>query len=200
MVLTPQAIANVSPLDGLGERIRTLRSERGLTLQELSTISQVSVAMLSHIERGRSAPSIKVLDRVRLALGVPFSAFFEETAETTPGDERQVISRKSERPFLAFTATGLKKELASPIRGTRLEMMILHIDRDGHSGDEPWRRDGEKCGMVMEGRFELTIGSSKYTVEQGDAFQFDSSAPHSFRNLHDGPTKVMWIVYSKDLG
>lgn len=194
------ATSELSPLDGLGDRIRLLRSQRNMTLQELSKRSLVSVAMLSHIERGRSAPSIKVLDRIRLALDVPFSIFFEDSAAPASEDERNVISRKADRPFLTFAATGLRKELASPVRGTQLEMMILHLDQDGHSGDEPWRRDGEKCGMVMSGRFELTIGAQRFTVEEGDAFQFDSSMPHSFRNLAPEPTKVLWIVFSRALG
>ena len=189
-----------SSLSGLGERIRTLRAQRQMTLQDLSNISQVSVAMLSHIERGRSTPSIKVLDRIRLALKVPFSVFFGEATAPTPEEDRHVVARQGERPVLTFETTGLAKELLSPRRGTRMEMMLLHLDANGHSGDEPWRRVGEKCGMVLEGSLEITIGTTRYVARQGDAFQFDSSIPHSFRNLHDGKTRVMWIIYSTEMG
>lgn len=187
-------------LSGLGERIRALRAQRQMTLQELSNMSQVSVAMLSHIERGRSTPSIKVLDRIRLALKVPFSVFFGEASAPSPDQDRQVVAREGERPLLSFASTGLVKELLSPRRGTRMEMMLLHLDANGHSGDEPWRRVGEKCGMVLEGSLEITIGTTRYIARQGDAFQFDSSIPHSFRNLHDGKTRVMWIIYSTEMG
>lgn len=187
-------------LSGLGDRIRMLRMQRQMTLQELSHISQVSVAMLSHIERARSTPSIKVLDRIRLALRVPFSVFFGEALARSPEDERQVISRKDQRPLLPFQATGLTKELLSPVRGTRMEMMLLHLNEGGYSGEEPWRRVGEKCGLVLEGRFELTIGDARYILEPGDAFQFDSSIPHGFRNIADGDTRIMWIIFSNQLG
>lgn len=186
-------------LDSLGERIRQLRNRREMTLQELSSISQVSVAMLSHIERGRSTPSIKVLDRVRLALGVPFSVFFGETDAATPEDEKNIILRSVDRPLLNFAATGLTKELLSPVRGTQMEMMLLRLEPNGHSGEEPWRRVGEKCGIVLEGQFEITIGTKRYSLGSGDAFQFDSSIPHSFRNTHDGETRIMWIIFSKEL-
>ncbi|MAU48581.1 MAG: transcriptional regulator [Yangia sp.] len=192
--------AEGSVLDGLGERIRAMRSQRNMTLQDLSKASRVSVAMLSHIERSRSTPSIKVLDRIRAALNVSFSAFFEETEEMSPASNAAVVTRNNERPLLKFEATGLVKELLSPARGTHMEMMMLNLQPGGYSGEEPWRRVGEKCGIVLEGSFELTIGTQIYNLSEKDAFQFDSSIPHSFRNTFDGMSKIMWIILSEELG
>lgn len=189
-----------SVLHGLGERIRALRTQRNMTLQELSAQCQVSVAMLSHIERNRSTPSIRVLDRIRLGLGVPFGAFFEEKQNVNIETEAHIVMRHDQRPLLRFDATGLVKELLSPRRGTQLEMMLLCLQPRGHSGDEPWRRVGEKCGLVLTGSFELTIGASVYNLAEGDAFQFDSSAPHSFRNTYDGESRIMWIIFSREFG
>lgn len=189
-----------SVLDGLGERIRAMRSQRNMTLQDLSKASQVSVAMLSHIERSRSTPSIKVLDRIRAALNVSFSSFFEEADETSPTSNAAMVTRNNERPLLKFEATGLVKELLSPARGTHMEMMMLNLQPGGYSGEEPWKRVGEKCGIVLEGSFELTIGTQIYNLSEYDAFQFDSSIPHSFRNTFDGMSKIMWIILSEELG
>ena len=185
---------------GLGERIRALRLRQQLTLQDLSGRSQVSVAMLSHIERGRATPSIRVLDRIRLALEVPFGAFFEEDQPVTQEDEARIVTRAEERPLLRFEESGLVKELLSPGRGSQLEMMVLRLDRGGHSGEEPWRRVGEKCGLVLEGSFELTLGGTGYALRRGDAFQFDSSVPHSFRNTADGESQILWIILSRESG
>jgi len=190
--------SNEVAIELLGERVRRLRTDRALTLQELANRSDVSVAMLSHIERGRSTPSIKVLNRVGQALDVPFSSFFGE-AEQTSESESKTISRSTGRPLLRFDAMNLSKELLSPVRGTQIEMMLLHIGEDGHSGEEPWRRKGEKCGMVIEGTFELSVGASTYQLVKGDAFHFDSSYPHSFRNLHGSETTIMWVIFSKEL-
>lgn len=189
-----------SILDGLGERIRALRTQRNMTLQELSDQCQVSVAMLSHIELNRSTPSIKVLDRIRHGLGVPFGSLFEENSHHNKEAEAEVVMRRNERPLLRFDSTGLVKELLSPIRGTQLEMMLLRLQTNGYSGDEPWRRVGEKCGMVLNGSFELIIGSSPYNLNEGDAFQFDSSVPHMFKNTFDGETVIMWIIVSREFG
>ena len=185
-------------LRSIGDRIRALRTGNGLTLSALSKQSQVSVAMLSHIERGRTSPSIKVLDRLRIALGVPLADFFSD-AEPRAG-EQNVVTRQHKRPVLNFDELGLTKELLSPERNSELEFFLLKLAPGGNSGPDPFHRIGEKCGMVLSGRFELMIGDHYHELEPGDAFQFDSSQPHAFRNLADAETQVMWMIRSREFG
>jgi quercetin dioxygenase-like cupin family protein/DNA-binding Xre family transcriptional regulator len=184
-------------LRGLGERIKNLRGDRGLTLTALSAKSGISVAMLSHIERGKTSPSLKLLDRLRVALGVPLASFFDIAAERSV--EEGVITRADKRSMLRFD-TGLTKEMLSPLGHSDLEVLQLSVQVGGSSGPDPWRRVGEKAGVVLEGRFELQIGEQIFTLEKGDAFQFDSSQPHSFRNVAPTTTKVIWIIKSNEAG
>lgn len=189
---------DTNTLRGLGERIRNLRVERDLTLAALSARSQISVGMLSHIERGKTSPSLKLLDRLRVALGVPLASFFE--AHSDRSAEEGTITRVGNRSTLSFSKTGLIKELLSPPGHAEMEMLMLSIEVGGGSGTDPWRRNGEKAGYVMQGRFELQIGEQTHVLEQGDAFQFDSRQPHWFRNLAEVETKVIWIIRSSEAG
>lgn len=184
-------------LRGLGERIRNLRVDQDLTLAALSARSQISVGMLSHIERGKTSPSLKLLDRLRVALGVPLASFFETQDDQSA--EEGTITRAGHRSTLSFK-TGLTKELLSPPGHAEMEMLMLSLEVGGSSGTDPWRRNGEKAGYVMQGRFELQIGEQVHVLEQGDAFQFDSRQPHWFRNLADSETKVVWIIRSSEAG
>lgn len=185
-------------LRGLGERIRNLRVERDLTLAALSAKSQISVGMLSHIERGKTSASLKLLDRLRVALGVPLASFFDHKANRS--DEEGTITRLGKRSMLSFSKTGLTKELLSPPGHSELEMLMLSIEVGGGSGADPWRRNGEKAGYVLQGRFELQIGDKTHVLDQGDAFQFDSRQPHTFRNLAAIETKVIWVIRSNEAG
>ncbi len=190
--------ADPDTLSGLGGRIRSLRAERSLTLASLSLKSQISVGMLSHIERGKASPSIKTLDRLRIALGVPLASFFD----TGPSRSAQesVVTRAGKRPTLSFSNFGLIKELLSPPGHSDLELLMLSIDVGGSSGPDPWRRAGEKGGIVLEGRLELQVAEQIYVLEMGDAFQFDSSQPHTFRNLAETTTRVVWVIKSSEAG
>jgi transcriptional regulator with XRE-family HTH domain len=182
----------------LGTRTKSLRTERKMTLAELSLKSQISVGMLSLIERGQTSPSLKTLERLRVALNVPLSRFFgDEQAQAVDND---VVVRSSNRRQLPFPAMGLTKELLSPPGHPGLEMLVLDLEPGGSSGLEPWTRRGEKAGMVLQGRFELNVGANRHVIEENDSFQFDGRNPHSFRNLAKGRTRVLWVIKADDPG
>lgn len=54
----------------LGERVRTLRRQRGWTSTHLAQLSSISQPFLTEIERGKKSPSFATLERIAQALGV----------------------------------------------------------------------------------------------------------------------------------
>ena len=180
----------------LGTRLRALRASRGLTLADLSGLTGISVAMLSHIERGQSSPSLKTLERLRQALDVHLSDFFADAPAPPERARSAPIVRAHQRRKLEFEALHLTKELLSPGSPSELEVLMLVLQEGGNSGREPWIRTGEKAGVVLQGRFELTLQGEVHELEVGDSFQFDGLTPHEFRNLSEGETRVLWIIRS----
>src|SRR5512138_1881154 len=80
---SPQPLSrDVAPI--LGANLRRLRQRRGLSLEQFASESQVSRAMLSQIELGRSAPTINVVWKITNALRVPFSALVSDEARSSP--------------------------------------------------------------------------------------------------------------------
>jgi transcriptional regulator with XRE-family HTH domain/alpha-ketoglutarate-dependent taurine dioxygenase len=146
--VVPESDAS-STLNQLGVRLKELRSEKRMTLTDLSQRSQVSVGMLSHIERGQTSPSLKTLERLRLALEVPLAHFFAE--DVPQSDERGIVTRAVDRRTLNFQKLGLTKELLSPANRSGLELLMLVVEPGGGSGGEPWTRQGEKGGMGCSG-------------------------------------------------
>ena len=177
----------------LGGTIRRLRQERKLSLQSLASQAEMSVSMLSQIERGISSPSLKSLTKIRLALGVPISSLFESpSAKDNP--TAKYVRSLADRPSLDLGPTYLVKQLLSPSVAKDLQFMILAIPPGGGSGDMPYSSPGEKGGLVLEGSLRLFIGDDVVDVREADSFQFDSSTPHHFKNLGQSTTRVLWIV------
>jgi transcriptional regulator with XRE-family HTH domain len=52
----------------LGQRLRKLRSEAGLTLAVLAEHAQISTSYLNDLEHDRNAPTLAVLSRIAAAL------------------------------------------------------------------------------------------------------------------------------------
>ncbi|MCL7747546.1 helix-turn-helix domain-containing protein [Halalkalibacter alkaliphilus] len=67
-----------------GRNIRVLREERGMTLNQLATLSGVSKSYISYIERGmQKNPSIAVLEKLSIALGIEFMKLIESVNEVS---------------------------------------------------------------------------------------------------------------------
>jgi transcriptional regulator with XRE-family HTH domain len=177
----------------LGRTIRKLRQERKLSLHSLAGAAEMSVSMLSQIERGISSPSLKSLTKIRLALGVPISSLFESTS---PGDSpaAKYVRTLADRPSLDLGPAYLVKQLLSPSIAKDLQFMILTIPPGGGSGDMPYSSPGEKGGLVLEGVLRLFIGDDIVDVQEGDSFQFDSAIPHHFKNVGAKTVRVLWIM------
>ncbi len=62
----------------IGETIRGLRKERGLTLKQMARRTGLSVSLLSQIERAESSASISSLYKIAVALDVPIKELFGE--------------------------------------------------------------------------------------------------------------------------
>lgn len=60
----------------VGEKIRDIRVEKGMTQKELGEALGVSVQTISAYESGRRRPKVETLSRFADALGVPYSEFF----------------------------------------------------------------------------------------------------------------------------
>lgn len=56
--------------NSMGPRIRELRIERGMTLDELARAANISASHLSRLERGQTAPSFKVAADIARHIGV----------------------------------------------------------------------------------------------------------------------------------
>lgn len=177
----------------LGARLRTFRLQRGLSLKQLSERSDLSVGMLSQIERGMATPSLRALGRLRDVYGVPLARFFDDAVTAAPASD-DVVQRAGRCRRVEFPEERMAKELVSPASARTLEMMVIVMEAGGGSGPEPYAHEGEECGHVLEGGIDLWVGDRTWRLAEGDSFQFASHTPHRFHNPGPGRARVLWTV------
>ena len=182
----------------LGERVRKLRNERDLTIAELAERSGLSSGLISQIERGRSNPSVRTLQRLRSALGVNLWAFLQPTESNaavggaTSGSP-SFIRRKADRLKLMKGKSGIAEELLSPRSDDQMRFMMITIPAGGESKDVLLGQ-GRKGGVMFSGRARLTVDGETGELEPGDAFQFRADVPHKISNPYGEPAVLIWIM------
>jgi transcriptional regulator with XRE-family HTH domain len=176
----------------IGERIRDLRKESGLTLNQLAEATGLSIGHLSQVERGLSAPTIRHLQSIAEALGVRMTWFFDEEAPA-PASEKGVIVRAARRRRRELTGLGMTDWLLSPSLARKLELLLCEL-APGAAITEPYTHEGEEAGLVIAGALELWVGDNRYRLGEGDSFAFPSTTPHRYRNPGRVTTRIVWAI------
>jgi transcriptional regulator with XRE-family HTH domain len=113
----------------VGQRLRALREERGISMRALARRSGLSANALSMIERNLTSPSVSTLSKLANALVVPITALFREEPER----QDIVFCKATERPSVSFQH-GLLEGLGSELFKGRLDAFALTLERGASSG------------------------------------------------------------------
>lgn len=177
----------------LGARVKDLRRERGLTLDELAGLSGVSRAMISKLERGEKNPTLVIAARLAEGLGVSLSrlAGVEERREV-------VLVPKERRMVLRDPETGFERQSLSPtFAGRGVEFLRNVVPEGSTSGDFPAHRKGVEEHIVVEkGDLKATLGGEEYLLREGDALYFEADVPHRFDNAGRGECSYYLVISS----
>lgn len=82
----------MEPQEALGQAIRDLREQRGLTQRQLAAAADVNETWISHIESGRTNPAWGTVARIAAGLSVSIAELAqmaEHTASAAAGDDAQ---------------------------------------------------------------------------------------------------------------
>ena len=182
---TPLAARNETPK--VGARVRSLRRERGLTIEQLAAATGLTKGFISQLERDRTAPSLSSIARICDALGVRLSHIFEHEPEPA-------LVRRGERP----TADGrfpTQNYLLSSREEPRFQAIESEIAPGAGAGDELNSLPGEvEFVYVLAGTLELKVSEETHLLEAGDALTYQLTKPHTWRNASQTESlRVLWV-------
>ncbi|HLK26520.1 MAG TPA: XRE family transcriptional regulator [Caulobacteraceae bacterium] len=164
-----------------GDRLRSLREQGGLTLEQLSKLSGVSRAMLSQVERGGKSPTIGIAKRIAHALGASFSSMVGD--EGAPKRAFAIV-RKAQRQVFRDPETGFERYLLSPLMaGMPVEVVLHHLPPRTSTGKLPAYPSGvTKHVVVSRGRVLVGLDNVETALDEGDSLYFEVNAEHWFEN------------------
>ena len=185
---TPRGVEDV------GQRIRKIREEKELTLEELSRLTGFDVQFLSSIEKNESQPQLGTVIKLSKALDSAFGRLVSGI-----GDRHYSITRKTERRTVSRSTskTGQRqvytyKSLAPEVKGRHMEALIVQLDVDPDK--EISVHEGEEFIFVLDGIVVLEIGDDKFELEPGDSVYYLSTTPHHIAAKNDKAT-ILAVLY-----
>lgn len=176
----------------ISERLKKLRGRAGLTLDELASLSGVSRAMISRIERAEASPTAALLARLSEALGLSLSAFFaDDEPATSP------LSRHADQRLWRDPHTGYVRRSVSP-PGTPSRVDIVEVDFPARARVSfPPREESRVMTQhvwLFEGALEMIIGETIHTLHPGDCLYMDIGDAFDFHNPSDKPARYAVVL------
>ena len=169
----------------IGKKIKELRLQNDLTLEDLASRSELTKGFLSQLERNLTSPSISTLEDILEALGTNLSDFFREDKE-----EQIVFSTKD---FFVDTKDEYQIEWIIPnAQKNEMEPILIELPQGGESFVmDP--HSGEEFGYVLEGAVILMVGEDRHIVHKGETFYLSGKTRHYLKNEKKTTAKVLWV-------
>jgi transcriptional regulator with XRE-family HTH domain len=171
----------------IGRKIRALRQQQQLSIEQLSDLTELSTGSISQIERDLVGLSVESLWRIANALGVPIGYFFDEAASG-------VVVRKSERRQIVLPQSNVVYELLSPDMNRRIEFLLVRLQQGDSADHGQISHAGEECGLVLQGELIVRWGDQEFYLQEGDSIYFASSIPHRFKNPGYQESVSVWAM------
>lgn len=175
----------------IGQRIKKLRSQRGLTLEEVAERSNCTPGFLSQLERDKAAPGITTLYSIAEALGVKVTDFFPDLVTPTK------VTRKDSRESFHFEGSAIHYSLLSTkFSNGSLGVFLMTIKpKDQALPTDDFRaHKGEEFCYVLDGVLRLWVGNEAHDLYPGDSIYFKSSLKHRIENRGSHPAVAFYLI------
>jgi transcriptional regulator with XRE-family HTH domain len=180
------ALARLAEGDDLGaaelgrrvaENLRRKRKTRGMSLDDLARASGVSRAALSQIETSKTNPTLGLLWKIAVGLGVPFSDLIGEAKSGTS------VLRRGDAQVLRSLDGKLESRPLTPAGASSLvELYELRLSARATHASEPHAPGTHEFVVVLSGALRLHVEGETHDLLAGDSVSFTADRPHSYEN------------------
>lgn len=195
---TQSHLARPTVVDGdknkaFAARVRQLRQDCCLTLQQLGQRSGLAASTISKVENGQMSPTYENILRFAEGLGVDVAELFRAPLAAAPSGRRS-ITRAGSGPSVAsphydyeMLASDLTNKAFIPIATTIRARDVLEFATLS-------RHPGEEFIYILSG--EVILHSEHYEpvrLAQGDSCYFASTMGHALVNGTDEDARILWV-------
>jgi transcriptional regulator with XRE-family HTH domain len=180
----------------IGQKIRALRMQRNVTLDQLAREVKLTKGQLSKIENGKVSSPVSTLTRIAVALAVEPGFFFQSSVANPPS---AILVRKSERKVIVGRGTKLGHSYESLAYGLPFkkdfEPYLMRIEELNIEPEKNvFRHPGHELLFMLKGRMDYRHSGQVYHLEPGDSLYFDGTIEHGPLRVYQPPVEFLSII------
>lgn len=178
----------------LGDKIKTKRTQKNITLEQLATRAGVSKGLISQIENNRTVPSLPVLFNIIHSLEEDLRTFFEDVHDSFNNTHVLIIRKGQEKLFTKEPVKGFsyKRILTRSVSSQATDVVLLELKKNA-ARKQLIRTDAYECKYMLKGDVEYQVENEVFTLHEGDTLFFDGRAKHRLKNI--GNTEALMLVF-----
>ena len=170
----------------IGMRLKTIRKNKNITLKQLSEKTNLSIGLLSNVERNLRSPSITNLHKICNALDITINEILEQTDEKlyVKSFEREVIFNEND--------SGGNVKYESLVSGDRNLKAMAQIIKDDKTHDS-FKHNTDEIGFIISGEVLICVEDNEYILSSGDTIYIPANYSHYFKKLSNEECIIYWV-------
>lgn len=179
----------------IGENLKRLRADKGLSLDAVAKLSGVSKSMLGQIERGEVNPTISTVWRIANGLKVSFTSLV-----TRAQGDSEIVARSEVEP-LVEDGGKVRNYPVFPFDAERgFEMYAVEIDGGGYLQAEAHSAGTQEFLTLHSGQLSVRVADEEHLLGRGDSMRFKADAPHSYHNPGAESASISMVIHYPHVG
>ena len=172
----------------MGERLRDIRTEKGLSIDYMANETGFSVDYISRVENGEIRPPVATILRLSRALEIDSGVLLKK--ETDEANKRKAEDFKQRTESYSYQV--LTPEAAFK----HLKAFKVFVEPVSDHKSVNYQHEGEEFIYVLKGQVEVTVGDNKHILNESESLHFNSSIVHKLRNLSDEKAETIVVLYT----
>lgn len=183
----------------IGAKVRMVRENRKLSIEEVSERTNLSVEQIASIEDGSLVPNLTPLIKIARVLGVRLGTFMDDDENLGPvvsrAQEKKEVTRFSDRGN-AINSDLDFYTLAQNKAGRHMDPFVIDIFPSSEEEVKLSTHEGEEFIYVLEGEVEIKYGKETYHLKTGDSIYYESIVAHHVHSFGSENAKILAVVYT----
>lgn len=176
----------------LGDKLRSLRLRKKISLVDLGKHTGLSASMLSQLENGKLVPTLPTLARIAMVFDVGLEYFFttqrrKKLFSIVRAAERMRFPDRASNPHPAY----FFEVLAFSAQEKGMQAFLADFTPEAAKSEEHFH-DGAEFLYLLEGELAIHFQGEEHSLKAGDSVYFDSSEPHAYRGL--APSRALVVT------